>query len=415
MALLARSNNGGFFRRNSKLRRLPGVVSTTELEREFERERSRVDRNSSCFSVAVFLQEDNDEEALAQLAIILVERSRTPDLIGRLDTERLAALLPDTGSAGAWSFADDVTRSLAELKLKFDCLVHTYPADPESPDDDGGSRVSGSNAPEQERAQPTIEQHKSEQKETRKPAAASAKGQENKPRLVEEDDREVACAESKALRAHVDRPVADLAEHFKKGLPIWKRSLDIFVSTIMIIVLAPLLLVTALVVKFSSPGPIIFKQVRAGHGGKPFTIYKFRSMYVDAEERRAEIEDLNELDGPVFKIRNDPRMSPVGRLLRRMSIDELPQLWNVLIGDMTLVGPRPPMLTEIADYEQWQLSRLDLKGGLTCIWQVSGRSEIGFEDWIRMDLKYVKTRTWLGDLELLGRTAKAVISGRGAF
>ncbi len=391
MALLARSNNGGFFRRRSKLHRLPGVVSASELEREFERERARVDRNSHCFSVAVFLQESNDEEALVQLSRVLHERTRTPDLIGRLDSERLAVLLPDTDSQGAWSLADDVTRRLAELSLKFDCLVHTYPAHPtESDDDDDGSRVAT-------------------------PESDEAAEEESKPRLVEGEEREVACADSKTLREGSQRPVVDLGEHFRKDLPVWKRALDISVSALLLVLLAPLLLVTAILVKVTSPGPIIFKQIRAGHGGKPFTIYKFRSMYVDAEERRKEIEDLNELDGPVFKIRNDPRMSPIGRFLRRMSIDELPQLWNVLVGDMTLVGPRPPMLNEIANYERWQLSRLDLKGGLTCIWQVSGRSEIGFEDWIRMDLKYVKTRTWLGDLGLLGKTAKAVISGRGAF
>lgn len=418
MALLARSNSGGFFRRRSKLHRLPGVVSTTELEREFERERARVDRNSHCFSVAVFLQEERDDEALAQLARILSERCRTPDLVGRLDQGRLAALLPDTGSDGAWIFADDVTRQLAELNLKFDCLVHTYPAEPAAPDDDDdGTQAGSSESVQSKTTQSTEHPAPRKRKNTRKPAAAKKVEDETKPHRIDDEDgdRNVASTDSDSLRGRFERPVSDLAPHFKKELPVWKRGLDIFVSILMLVLLAPLLLVTALVVKFTSPGPIIFKQVRAGHGGKPFTIYKFRSMYIDAEERRKEIEDLNELDGPVFKIRNDPRMSPVGRFLRRMSIDELPQLWNVLIGDMTLVGPRPPMLNEIADYEQWQLSRLDLKGGLTCIWQVSGRSEIGFEDWIRMDLKYVKTRTWLGDLGLLGKTAKAVISGRGAF
>ena len=411
MALLARSNSGGFFRRRSQLQRLPGVVSATELEREFERERARADRNSHKFSVAVFLQETADEEALAKLAHVLSERTRTPDMVGRLDSERLAALLPDTDSDGAWIFADDVTRKLAEQHLKFDCLVHTYPAEPEPPD--GGSKADATGGSDEYAG--NDRGHEESEQDSRRSAAAQRDDSGNKPRLVGDEDRDVACFDSKALRNANLRPVADLSTHFQKNLPAWKRLLDIVVSTILLVVLAPLLLVTALLVKLTSPGPIIFKQTRAGHGGKPFTIYKFRSMYVDAEERRAELEDMNELDGPVFKIRNDPRMSPIGRMLRRMSIDELPQLWNVLIGDMTLVGPRPPMLDEIADYERWQLSRLDLKGGLTCIWQVSGRSEIGFEDWIRMDLKYVKTRTWLGDLGLLGKTAKAVISGRGAF
>lgn len=405
MALLARSNQGGFFRRRPKLSRIQGVVTASELEREFERERARVDRNAHCFSVAVFLQEERDEEALAQLAMILRGRARTPDVIGRLDEERLAALLPDTNSEGAWVFADDITRKLADAGLKFDCLVHTYPAEPTEPQGGEPSANEEEDADSEDPPQGGSGEDDS--------VAAKVK----RPRLVEDEDedRDVACSDVKTLRSLSGRPVHDLNDVFHQDLPSWKRALDIFVSFTMIVALSPLLLATALAVKLTSPGPIIFKQRRAGLGGKPFTMYKFRSMYIDAEERRKEIEELNELDGPVFKIRNDPRMSPIGRFLRRTSIDELPQLYNVLIGDMTLVGPRPPMLNEIANYEQWQLSRLDLKGGLTCIWQVSGRSEINFEDWIRMDLKYVKTRNWLVDLGLLSKTAKAVISGRGAY
>ena len=233
--------------------------------------------------------------------------------------------------------------------------------------------------------------------------------------------REVACEESTndatlgALRSASERPVGDLSEHFLRPLPIWKRALDVIVSGLLLICLSPLFALVAIAVRLTSPGPAIFRQQRAGLGGKPFTIYKFRSMIVDAEARRREIEDQNEIDGPAFKMRNDPRMSPIGRFLRRTSIDELPQLWNVFIGDMTLVGPRPPMLTEIENYERWQMSRLEVTGGLTCIWQVSGRSEIGFDDWVRMDLRYLKTRNFLLDIGLLGKTAKAVISGRGAY
>ena len=414
MALLARSNEDGFFRRRSKLRLINGVLSATELEREFERERARVDRNDHQFSVAVFLQEEHDQEALVQLAEVLLKRTRTPDVIGRLDSERLAALLPETDSQGAWNFADDVTRMLAERSLKFDCLVHTYPADTPSTDD--GNRTNAEKSESSDTSQEQAGVIEGEDETTKKRLAAKArKPRPGRPRLVEDDDRSVAAIDSSTIRTAGDRPVQDLGQYFRQEIPVWKRALDIFVSLVMLVILAPLLLCAALAVRLTSPGPIIFKQQRAGLGGKPFTMYKFRSMHIDAEERRKELEDLNELDGPVFKIRDDPRMTPIGRVLRRASIDELPQLYNVLIGDMTLVGPRPPMLNEIASYEQWQLARLDLKGGLTCIWQVSGRSEIDFEDWIRMDLRYVKTRNWLLDLGLLSKTAKAVVSGRGAF
>ncbi len=174
-------------------------------------------------------------------------------------------------------------------------------------------------------------------------------------------------------------------------------------------------LLVAIAIKLTSPGPVIFRQQRAGLNGRPFSFYKFRSMYLDAEERRLALENSNEQYGPIFKIKHDPRITPVGRVLRKMSIDELPQLWNVLKGDMTLVGPRPPTLNEVPEYERWQSRRLQLKGGLTCIWQVSGRSEIGFEDWMRMDLRHFQQRSFLFDAEILARTATAVLTGRGAY
>ena len=139
-------------------------------------------------------------------------------------------------------------------------------------------------------------------------------------------------------------------------------------------------------------------------------------MYVDAEERRKALETENDhTDGPIFKMRNDPRITPVGRILRRMSIDELPQLYNVLRGDMTLIGPRPPTLNEVEHYEPWQRKRLDITGGLTCIWQVSGRSEVGFEEWVRMDIEYQRKRSILFDVRLVMKTFGAVLSGRGAY
>lgn len=194
-----------------------------------------------------------------------------------------------------------------------------------------------------------------------------------------------------------------------------RRALDICVASGMLLLLSPLLLCVAVAVKLTSAGPILFRQQRAGQGGVPFTFYKFRSMYLDAEARKAALASSNEQSGPVFKMKNDPRMTPLGRLIRRASIDELPQLYNVLIGDMTLVGPRPPTLDEVEKYEPWQRDRLSVKGGLTCIWQVSGRSEIGFQDWVRMDLRYARQRGLAMDIGLLAKTAKAVVSGRGAY
>ena len=176
----------------------------------------------------------------------------------------------------------------------------------------------------------------------------------------------------------------------------------------------PLFLLVALAIRLDTRGPVLFRQQRAGRGARPFSFLKFRSMTSDAESLRASLASLNEQDGPIFKIRDDPRITRVGRLLRRWSIDELPQLWNVLAGDISLVGPRSPTLDEARQYERWQRRRLCVTGGITCTWQVSGRSQIPFRDWMRLDMRYVAGRNaWL-DLQLLARTLPAVLSGRGA-
>lgn len=398
-------------------RRLTGVLSVAELEREFERERARVDRNDHCFSVVVFLPESQGLRDLRPLAKLLQDRCRVEDVVGELDHHRLAALLPETNAEGAWIFAEDVSKQLLERKLACKCLVHTYP-NPESQDDrrsgSGDAQDQGETSQEQKGDSPTDDSRTEVASVAGEIAVAAERTtSERYPlrlTLTEEEARRL-----ERLNEVQGRPVADLTNYFQQKTPFWKRAMDVLVSGSLLLLLSPILLLAALATRLSSPGPIIFCQQRAGIGGKPFTIYKFRSMYIDAEERRKELEDQNELDGPVFKIKNDPRLTPVGRFMRRSSIDELPQLWNVLRGDMTLVGPRPPMLNEVADYEPWQLRRLHAKGGLTCIWQVSGRSEIGFEDWIRMDLRYVQKRNFLMDMDLLRRTAGAVFSGRGAY
>lgn len=194
-----------------------------------------------------------------------------------------------------------------------------------------------------------------------------------------------------------------------------KRAVDILVSIIGLILLSPLLLVIAIAVTFTSPGPLIFKQPRVGLGGRTFDFYKFRSMRNSAEEERQQLNDLNEATGPIFKVKDDPRITVVGRFIRRSSIDELPQLWNVLRGEMSLVGPRPPLPDEVREYSDWERQRLLVKPGITCIWQVSGRSNLDFNTWVTMDIEYIEEwRPWL-DITLLAKTIPAVLSGRGAY
>ncbi len=193
-----------------------------------------------------------------------------------------------------------------------------------------------------------------------------------------------------------------------------KRGIDVVLSFVSLVIGAPLIALIALLIKADSKGPVLFVQKRCGINGRSFSMYKFRSMHAGAEKRLPDVEGLNEMDGPVFKMKNDPRITRVGRVLRKASLDELPQLWNVLRGDMSMVGPRPPIAGEVAKYERWQRRRLSMRPGLTCIWQVSGRSEIAFEDWMRLDLQYIDNWSLWLDFKILVKTIPAVLFGRGA-
>ncbi|NUM43485.1 MAG: sugar transferase [Anaerolineales bacterium] len=194
-----------------------------------------------------------------------------------------------------------------------------------------------------------------------------------------------------------------------------KRLLDVGVSGLALIVFSPLLLLTALAIKLDSPGPVFFKQTRVGKWGRLFGIYKFRSMYTDAEKRKQELAAQNEATGPVFKMKRDPRITRVGRVIRKLSIDELPQLINVLRGDMSLVGPRPPLPKEVDEYEYHQRRRLDAVPGITGLQQVSGRSDLNFEQWVAFDVTYIEQQSLWFDIKILLKTIPAVLTGRGAY
>jgi exopolysaccharide biosynthesis polyprenyl glycosylphosphotransferase len=193
-----------------------------------------------------------------------------------------------------------------------------------------------------------------------------------------------------------------------------KRLLDIVVSGAALVLLAPLLALTATVVKLTSKGPILFRQERVGLNGRTFPMLKFRSMVVNAEKLKAALMARNERSGPVFKIADDPRITAVGRFIRKYSIDELPQLVNVLRGDMSLVGPRPALPCEVAKYEAWQRRRLSVRPGLTCVWQVSGRNQVSFGTWMLLDMRYIDHWSFWADLRLILRTVPVVVLGRGA-
>ena len=195
----------------------------------------------------------------------------------------------------------------------------------------------------------------------------------------------------------------------------WKRVLDVFIALAMLAAIWPLFLAVALAVKLSSPGPVFFVQRRVGRGERPFAMVKFRSMYLDAEKRRSEVIAQSDRSGICIKLKRDPRITPVGRILRRWSLDELPQLFNVLAGDMSIVGPRPALEEEVAAYPLHAHRRHHVSPGITGLWQVSGRADIGFEEMIALDIEYVGRSSLSFDVLILLRTVGVVLTGRGAY
>ena len=200
-----------------------------------------------------------------------------------------------------------------------------------------------------------------------------------------------------------------------KVYDIVKRAFDLVVALFGLILLLPIIPVIAVMIKLDTSGPVFFKQDRVGKDGRKFEFYKFRSMHEDADQRKKDLEALNEQDGPVFKVQSDPRITSVGKFLRRSSLDEIPQIFNVVKGDMTIVGPRPPIPSEVERYQPWHWKRLEVTPGITCLWQISGRSHLSFNEWMRLDMEYLKHRSFTTDLLIFLKTIPAVIARKGAY
>lgn len=209
--------------------------------------------------------------------------------------------------------------------------------------------------------------------------------------------------------------------HMKLGLlavgPVIRRAIDVVASFCALVALSPVFLVAAVAIKLTSKGPVLFRQERVGQWGRRFKMLKLRTMVTNAEAAKQALQAsvAGALDGVRFKIKGDPRITPVGRVLRKFSVDELPQLWNVLVGDMTLIGPRPPVWREVALYDPRALRRLEVKPGLTCLWQVSGRSDLSFEQQVELDIQYIDKSHAIDEVKILVKTIPAVLSGRGAY
>ena len=226
-------------------------------------------------------------------------------------------------------------------------------------------------------------------------------------------------SQAQAISADIDLGAQAAAERLRNGRYVYrfvKRAFDIVFSTAVLVGFSWLFLIVAIAIKIDDPeGPIFFAQERVGRDGKLFKMYKFRSMCSDAEEKLASLQALNEKDGPVFKIANDPRITRVGRVIRKLSIDELPQFMNVLLGDMSIVGPRPPLPKEVERYTPRQAQRLSIRGGLTCYWQTRrNRDSIGFDEWVDLDLLYVKQCSVWTDIKLIIQTVGVVLTAQGS-
>jgi lipopolysaccharide/colanic/teichoic acid biosynthesis glycosyltransferase len=358
------------------IHRLGNMHSRRDIDAILHRECARCERNGHEFSMVVIaMAETQTARSTARLARLLCRETRATDEIGWYDSRRLCAVLPDTSDEGAISFVRRFTESANHSGLSPMCNVLGYHGQAHSDNE-------------------TL--------------SAEQIGEE-----IEAAGQDISLDGSPRPRMMLPITAGEVAGLLVRPLPWWKRAVDIGGGSLILMAALPIMAGCALAIKLSDRGPIFFRQRRAGLGGKPFTIYKFRTMVTDAEAKKTHLSHNNEQDGPAFKIKHDPRITRVGRLLRETSLDELPQLINVLKGDMSLVGPRPLPVEESDRCATWHRRRLDVTPGLTCIWQIKGRSTVSFADWIRMDRRYIRGQSLWQDVKLILLTVPSVLLRRG--
>ena len=378
------------------------LLSTDQFQLEIEKEIQRSMRRKTDPEFAIVCMDFSDHQVSDESLNLLIddfqERPRVSDSIGWYRM-KLAVLLPETGMEGAGLVCD----SLVELAEKSDVVLETtisvFPWD---------DRILGSN---EQREMPVNEA--------------------GNPEWPSKDSGEMYFFDSSHTEggvATLERPKISLVKRKKisrgsgvrisfaqtEKTPIWKRAIDVTGAGFGLVLLSPVFLVAALAIKSTSKGPVFFKQEREGKDGDVFNILKFRTMCDDAESRKADLRELSEQDGPAFKLKDDPRITTVGKYLRKSCIDELPQLVNVLTGEMSLVGPRPLPVDESLSCLPWQRQRLSVLPGLTCTWQARGGRDIKFAEWMRMDLEYIQQRGLLFDLKLIGETAVVAVMHKGS-
>ncbi|BBO33000.1 sugar transferase [Lacipirellula parvula] len=330
-------------------------------------ERMRVDRNGSVLSL-LLIRLPRGHAATTDvtfMARLLEGRLRLTDTPGELSDGRIAVLLPDTPSEGAWKVATDLSEVYPPGPARPECDVLVYPPHRKLRDDDSELEEEASEAPTE----------------------LASEGEAAEP--------------------------TDSEFFFAKSTPPWKRAIDVLGAIVGLTLASPVILTAAAAIKATSPGPAFFVQKREGLGGRTFPMWKLRTMHQGADDLKEQLLELSQQDGPAFKMRKDPRTTRLGRLLRWTSIDELPQFWNVLRGEMSLVGPRPLPVAESQACDTWHRRRLSVNPGMTCTWQVSGRGAVSFDEWVRMDLQYARKRSAWQDVKLIVMTVPALLFHRG--
>lgn len=379
-------------------RRLHEMYFPKHLLTVIRRERARADRQKGQFSLVMFrLLPVRGRWATLRLCKIVLDEVRATDEVGQFDRHTVCAILPDTAPDGAWKLIDRVHERAAARGWTVEPVVYTYPSSwfDHHHHDRGNGSGSGhyGDGPSRGAGPSRI-------------GDGRGAGYLHRSHVVGDD--------AGGYQTEVRGRVLPLEALLVQRPGFLKRAIDIVAAGSVLLLASPFMILCALLIKYTSEGPIIFKQWRSGLGGRPFEIYKFRTMCVNADAMKAKLRAQSEQDGPAFKMTHDPRVTKIGAFLRKTSLDELPQLLNVIKGDMSLVGPRPLPLDEQAQCDQWHRGRLDVMPGLTCIWQVHGRSRVTFEEWMRMDLRYIKGHAVLHDLKLMFQTVPAVLLRRGA-
>ncbi|MEM7477238.1 MAG: sugar transferase [Planctomycetota bacterium] len=362
----------------------PLILSQREFQRCLAKERARVDRNGNSFGVIVLRLESTDDirGKTIQLGKLLHRRLRETDEKGHLSRESIAVLLPETSLKNTAVVFNNILELARRDVGSVDGEYFSYPEPRNHQDDDSHS------------GEPRAEEE-SIGSEMEEPVGDS---------LVADSTKSIAF--SPQIKEH------SMIECVLPAYPMWKRAIDVAGASLGLLLVAPLLMLAAIAIKLTSRGPVFFCQQRTGYLGRSFTIYKLRTMVVNAEAMQSGLSEGNERDGPAFKMRGDPRVTLVGKFLRATGLDELPQLINVLVGDMSLVGPRPLPVAEAAQCKDWQSRRMLVRPGLTCTWQINKCEQISFIDWMRMDISYTRRFNFGWDIRIIFQTVWSVLRGR---